>query len=215
MQWNKIKHGAIRLKPADIILVRSPGLFGKLIRWATRHRGEDASKVNHVCMVERNTGIFLGRYTYPIIDTMITVFRRSLYNYDNPFYEVLIVRDKTLKDQDRLLITTEARKYIGTIYSPLTIVAHLFDKILGKILGREVVILSQIELKGVICNEVVSKAYSKVCRHFDRPNNSADPDFIFDYVTKHPEKYSIIFISDGLEQMQEHPILGEIEVNYG
>ena len=214
MNWNLIKQGKIQLEPADIVLVRSPGFFGKAIRWFSRHKGESKTVVNHTLLVERG-GYFAGRYAYTIIDTLWTVYRRSLYCYDNSSYEIMIVRDKSLTEKERLTITSKARSYLGAVYSPFKIALHVVDKLLGKIMGKEVVLFSQFGFGGlVICNQVVAMSYSAAGKHFDRPPQSADPDHLYDYVLSHPEKYEIVFISNGITMKANEVVNGRLIVDF-
>ena len=215
MKWSDIASGLIKLNPADIVLVRSPGVFGKLIRWASRHKGEAVSRVNHVLLVEKYTGDLMGRHEYNIIDTMWTVYRRSLYCYANPQFEVLIARDKTLNVKEALTITSKARSYIGSFYSPMRIGLHLIDKMLGKVLGKEVVLFSQFGFGGfVICNQVAAMSYSAAQRHFGRPAQSADPDHMYDWILAHPEKYEIVFMSDGITMDVDTVVNGRLTVDF-
>jgi hypothetical protein len=82
-------------------------------------------------------------------------------------------------------VVKEANKYVGERYSVPKLVAHLLDwLLLGAYLFRRLVSKG----KYPICSWLVAHAFAKAGKYFDVPPGMADPDHIWDFVTKEENK---------------------------
>jgi len=197
MKWDLIRDGSIQLLPSDIILTRGSSPYAYGIRFFTRSRKEPKSVVNHSTIVERE----VLQKDYVIIDISSTVYRHSLYDYDDGKTGVIILRDITLSKKERKKIRNKAREYLGRGYSPLKVAGQMIDGILGKITGKNHTWFTR-KLSFdwlIICSYVVAKAYAITGRLFGVEAGVADPDDILDFAVRHLGKtHSYIFYTDNM-----------------
>lgn len=178
----------VQLLPGDIFLTRGPGFISGLIRFFSRHIGESRAQVNH-------TGVIVvgGPLTTAIaVEAVAHVVRRPLWvAYGPPKKDaVAIFRPLNLTPEETAAIVSAAEGYVGERYGYLKIAAHLADWLLfGAYVFRR---LAQMD-NYPICSWLVAHAYLKAGKDFGVPAGAAEPDDIWDFVTKHPDKYAQIW----------------------
>lgn len=175
------------LEPADIVLARRRSFISRAIRFFTQRFGESRSEVSHA-------GIVVGGGTIEqakIVEAAGRVKKRPLL----PRYgtrsktEVAFYRPLNLSPEQRAAIVAAAEDYVGRDYSYFKILLHLLDWILqGAYFFRRLGGLSDYP----ICSWVVAQSYAKAGKTFGVPAGAASPDDIWDFVTRHPHRYSMV-----------------------
>ncbi len=160
----------MQLEAGDIVLVRSPGPFGWLIRRFTQLSGERRTKVNHV-------GVMVDGQN--IVEAQSRTRKWDLrWRYAGRSNHIAIYRWKGLAAQEQATVAAKAEEYVGRKYGWFKILAHALDRYFnGIFLFRRLALQD----KYPICSWVVAYAYKKIGRDFGVPPNGADPDHIWDY----------------------------------
>jgi cell wall-associated NlpC family hydrolase len=142
----------------DYGVVKTSGVFGKLIRFGTMSRWNHAFiYIGDGLIVQANpTGVAIGKVTqYPVIG----------WN-----------QHEELTDEQRDKIVTEAKRLVDRPYGFLDI-ANLILRILGlKALANTKVLEKMAERYGVICSELVALAYDAASINLcNKPANIVTP----------------------------------------
>jgi hypothetical protein len=189
----------VEIMPCDIFLTRSYTWLGWAIRFFERGFGEEPSVVNH-------TGIFLNHtslFHAASIEALGRVREGRFWSfYHGQNVEVAIYRDLTLTEEDRKEMVTEALKYKGHIYGVLKLPLHALDWALARVLWKQDVYFFR-RLGRIpwvpICSYYVTKLFAFRGRFFGKVNGDqalpvpqAQPDDIWDFVTKRTDKYACI-----------------------
>lgn len=185
------------LSQLDIGLTRSNGLYGTLIRLATRSRGEPPTQSTHVwaCVSPGMYGPQEARGTPG--DSPVAQIIESLWSVTvhHPPYSpediVAIYRPLGLTDRQRHLILSTLLDYRGEAYGVLKIPLHGLDWLFCN--GRPVFRRLARSWKHQECSGLIAKAWSSAGLHFGVRPYAAQPDDIHDYCASHPERYRLIY----------------------
>lgn len=164
--------------PGDIVLTRSHGLLGRVIRLFTRSFGESRTKVNHV-------GIIVKEGTPPeraiLVEALSKVKRHALATrYGDTRTDVAIYRPLNLSQKDKRTIVRTAEGYVGRSYGYFKLILHLLDwMLLGAYIFRRLACVDAYP----ICSWLVAHCYRKVRKNFRIDPGAASPDDIWDFVT--------------------------------
>lgn len=173
------------LMPGDIVLTRSEGFVGRLIRTVTRTVGEKHTRATHcgIMVDERN-----------VVEALSKVVKhdlRTVYGQGSDT-QVAVFRWRGLSQDEIDTVVAKVEKYRGTKYSWPKIVAHALDRIFGGIyLFRLLTCMDRYP----ICSWVVAYSYYVIGKDFDVLPNKADPDNIWNYCTEMPSKgrFEVVF----------------------
>lgn len=189
MKWEDLHNGNIKLQCGDIGFSRGAGTFGKIIRWAT------AGKVNHTIGITCE----LAGNDYNITEALSRVVERSIYNYEGKGKELVIFRNRGLFLNEQKRLVSSVRKKIGIFYSPFRIVTQFIDKMIGKVIRRDVDLFDRLVTFPwtTICSTLWAEAYQSIGISFGEDGESADPEEMFDWCSTHPELWKMIFVTDG------------------
>jgi hypothetical protein len=177
----------LSIKPADIFLTRGNSFISNAIRFFSRTIGESRTKVNHVgLIVEEGT-----LQTCVAVEALSKVKKHTLWSEYGPNHDdqVAIFRPLNLTEEEKKLIAGEALEQVNKKYGYLKIVTHMLDWFL---LGAYVFRRFTQSGKYPICSWLVAHAYSKAGKNFGCEAGAAQPDDIWDFVTKNPAKYEQI-----------------------
>ncbi len=178
----------LQLKPADIFLTRGNSFLSKAIRFFSRTIGESRTKVNHVGMTVDEGSL----HDCKVVEALSKVKEHTLWDQYGPLKTdlVAVFRPTNLTLEEISLIVKTAKKQVGRKYGYLKIVAHLLDWILlGAYLFRRLTNDGNYP----ICSWLVAHAYSKANKDFGCDVGAAEPDDIWDFVIKNPDKYQEIY----------------------
>jgi len=162
--------GDMELLPGDIVLTRSKGFVGWLIRQFTRTTGEKRTKVNHCgVMVDGDH----------LVEALSKVFKNDLrQRYRGGRAQIAIYRWKGLTEEELQTVGAKAHSYVGRGYGWTKILAHAMDRMFGGVYWFRR--LARMD-KYPICSWVVAYAYHTIGKGFGVEPNAADPDHIWDY----------------------------------
>lgn len=167
-------------------LYSGDSLLSKLIRIGETSIGEEDSVINHVGIVTGYGPINIA----DSIEALVKVKQHTIYSqYHNQKDQVAIFRPNNLTPEQIVEIQRKAISYVGREYGYLKIATHTLDYVTGKhfIFRR----LTHSD-KYPICSWVVAHAYKAAGLDFGCDPGMADPDDIWDFCIKYPEKYSRI-----------------------
>ncbi len=119
------------LKEGDVILTASTGRLGRLIRWATRSRGEPKTKVNHAeqCVVGGSM------YSAIVVGALAKVRRRTLWEgYGRGRIKVAVFRPIFAQPNEISDVVQIAENSVGSLYGPLKLPLHFADFGIGRLL---------------------------------------------------------------------------------
>lgn len=166
------------LQPGDIVFFRGSGLRAKLIRWASRARGETKTIVNHVGIMVSNT---------EIVESQSRTIQHSFILPSTGYW---IYRKKDWTQEQRTtgtpypcnIVVSKALEYVGRKYGWEKIVAHAIDYLIfqNHYIMRRLCFID----KYPICSWVVAFSYAKVGYRFGVNPQIATPDDIWDWVTQ-------------------------------
>jgi hypothetical protein len=182
------------LQPGDIILTRSDGILGRLIRYFETHPGESEALYNHVGVVteagDEKTAIMVEALWKTRHGTVWEGYGRKKGQA-----QIAIYRPNNIPPEKLEIISTFAETFVGDSYGWWKLLAHAADWRLSHDLGREVYIFRKLLFidKYPICSFLVAKAFSAAGYDFGVPPNEASPDDIADFINSNPEKYTLIF----------------------
>jgi hypothetical protein len=206
----------MQLRVGDIFLTASPSLLGRVIRFFEA-RKDDPAEVNHSGLIVVSDRMYLQRANdeggegYPVWESArSTVLLTSALSIEalarvrvgdfRSFYggdckdRVAIYRDTTLTLCDMHTIHVTAMNYRNDLYGGGKLLLHLGDWCLTKLRNKETYVFRRLARmdKLPICSWIVAKAYAATGRNFGVPAGVASPDDIYDFIIKHPEKYTCI-----------------------
>lgn len=178
----------VYIKPGNIFLTRDKGFLAKAIQICTRTIGEKRTLVNHVgVVVEEGT-----LQTCIVVEALTKVRRHKLWNQYGPDSRslVAIYRPTNLTATELDIIVKYANDQVGRKYGYFKILAHLLDWFfLGIYFFRRFFKNN----KYPICSWLVAYAYSEADKDFGVEAGAAQPDDIWDFVRKNPDKYKEIY----------------------
>jgi hypothetical protein len=174
------------LLPADLLFFRSPGVIPRLIRWATRAKGEGGTWANHVGGV-----VDVAPDGQPVVvEALWRVTRHTLAEaidgHKGERFQVW--RHRGLSDEERRAVAELAESFVGRPYGVLKIAAHLGDGLIAKVTGRQVSAFRRLLLidEAPICSYVWSRAYELAIgvtvTPAGVPPRAASPDDMLDFV---------------------------------
>jgi cell wall-associated NlpC family hydrolase len=184
------------LQPGDVFLTRGTSLFSRLIRVCTRSLGERRSKVNHVGVVVEGGGI----PDAVVVEALIKVREHKLWKQYGPPKKdhVAVYRATNLTPEDVAVIVAEAVEQVGRPYGFGKIIAHFLDWLLtGAYFFRRLTSSGNYP----ICSWLVAHAYAEAGYTFGTDPGAADPDDIWDFVTKKPGHYECIIELGSLSRL--------------
>jgi len=177
----------VTVKPGDIFLTRGKGFISRAIRFFTRRIGESRTMVNHVGIVVKG-----GKLRQSVVvEALHEVEEHSLWlQYGPPKSDsVAVFRAANLTEKDIQVIVTEAKSQLDKKYGYLKIAAHLADWfLLGSYVFRRITRNG----KYPICSWLVAHAFSKAGKDFRVDPGAAQPDDIWDFIQRNPDKYEEI-----------------------
>jgi hypothetical protein len=177
----------IVLKPADIFLTKGPGLLSRLIRLFSRSIGESRTRVNHAGLVVKEGTL----QTAEIVEAVAVARQCRLWEHYGPPAKdsVAIYRPKNLTPGQINVITATAERQVGKKYGIAKIVAHILDwMLLGAYVFRRLANNGDYP----ICSWLVAHAFAEAGKNFNVEPGAAEPDDIWDFVTRHKDKYERI-----------------------
>ena len=175
------------LAAGDIGFTCGDSKVSKAIRWFTRSKGEPKTLVNHVFIVLKG-----GTLDESVIIEAVSTVKRGLLvkRYGPPKKDrVAIVRVRGLAMKDLATVCETAEGYEGRRYGHVKIAAHVLDRLLG---GRYVFRRIAGMADYPICSWLVAHSFEKAGISFGVPTDAADPDDIWDWVTAHKGKFSVV-----------------------
>lgn len=183
----QVETGDFHIMPCDIFFTHGDGWFSRFIRFGELHPGDLKSLINH-------TGIAVEDGTLStanVVEALATVKKHTLLSqYHGQTDKVAIFRPLGLTDDQKKLISDKALDYVGRDYGWFKILAHTADFFTG---GHYIFRRIANSDNYPICSWVVAHAYSKAGLTFGCDPGQANPDDIWDFCMKHPEKYQLIF----------------------
>ena len=188
------------LKPADIFLTKGPGLFSRLIRFFSRTIGESRTRVNHAGLVVKE-GTF---QTAEIVESVAVARRCRLWEHYGPPAKdlVAVFRPKNLTAEQVDAITATAERQVGKKYGTGKIVAHLLDwMLLGAYVFRRMTDSGDYP----ICSWLVAHSFAEAGKNFGVEPGAAEPDDIWDFVTRNKDKYERIHHLERLRVVASEP----------
>jgi hypothetical protein len=173
------------LMPGDIVLTRSEGFVGRLIRAITRTVDEKHTKATRcgIMVDERN-----------VVEALSKVVKRDLrtaYGRGSGT-QVAVFRWRGLSQDEIDTVVAKVEKYKGMKYGWSKIVAHALDRILGGIyLFRLLTCMDRYP----ICSWVVAYSYYVIGKDLGVLPNKANSDNIWNYCTQMPSKgrFEVVF----------------------
>ena len=187
----------IVLLPGDVFLTYGAGFFSKLIRFFTRTIGESRTQVNHSGIVVAEGDL----ESCEVVETLLRVRKHRLWNRYGPFShdKVAIYRPINLTPEETDTIVVQAVKQVGKRYGIHTVIGHLLDwLLLGAYVFRRI-----LQSKNYpICSWLVAYAFARAGKNFNVEPGAAQPDDIWDFIQKNPDKYQQIH---PLEQIWQPP----------
>ncbi len=187
----------IVLLPGDVFLTYGAGFFSKLIRFFTRTIGESRTQVNHSGIVVAEGDL----ESCEVVETLLRVRKHRLWNRYGPFShdKVAIYRPINLTPEEMDTIVVQAVKQVGKRYGIHTVIGHLLDwLLLGAYVFRRI-----LQSKNYpICSWLVAYAFARAGKNFNVEPGAAQPDDIWDFIQKNPDKYQQIH---PLEQIWQPP----------
>lgn len=188
----------MKLHAGDIVFAQSKGLVGGAIRWFTRLPGEEKTQVNHV-------GVMADAEN--IVEALARTVKRPLAEgYAGKVVAIYRLRD--LPAAQAAIVVAKAESYIGRKYGVLKVVAHAIDRFLGgRYIARRITRMDRYPMCSWLAEKsymaiapwLVARALCEAGRTFGVPDGSADPDHIWDWVTKHPQHWECVWPLGRLE----------------
>lgn len=176
----------ITLLPGDLLLYDSPDLFGRLVGWATKGKGEAPTYATHVGGIGEGGGLASATR----IEALWTVKEFSASGLVKR--RVQVWRMRGLSGRQRMALAAYTRWHVGDKYGLLKLVAHFGDALLAKTLGGHPYFFRRLCSMDdyPICSWLWACAYDEVLGYsFGLPASAAAPDDMHDHVKKHPEQW--------------------------
>ena len=177
----------VNLLPGDVFLTYGAGFFSKLIRFFTRTIGESRTKVNHTGIVVTEGDL----ENCQVVETLLRVRKHKLWKRYGPFShdKVAIYRPINLTTPETDTIVEKAVAQVGKRYGIFTVIGHLLDwLLLGAYVFRRILQSKDYP----ICSWLVAYAFAKAGKDFNVEPGAAQPDDIWDFIQKNPDKYQLI-----------------------
>jgi hypothetical protein len=162
----------------DIVFTRGDKWYSKLIRWGTRHTGEESTWTNH-------TGVGENRKSF--VEALWRVVETPWRSLDGEFE---VWRNMNLTESQRRDISAKARDYLGRKYGWWKIGLQAVDGILGKVFCTDIMCARRLGCmdRYPICSWVVAFTYKSAIGYgFGVPPEVATPDEIRDWCVKRKE----------------------------
>ncbi|MGD9349692.1 MAG: hypothetical protein PVF71_08550 [Desulfobacterales bacterium] len=188
----------VTLLPGDVFLTYGAGFFSKLIRIFTRTIGESRTRVNHTGIVVTEGDI----ETCQVVETLLRVRKHRLWKRYGPFSHdrVAVYRPVNLTPEEIDTIVASALKQVGKRYGIFTVFGHLLDWLL---LGAYVFRRITQNANYPICSWLVAYAFARAGKNFNVEPGAAQPDDIWDFIQKNPDKYQQIHPLEQIWKMPE------------
>ncbi len=173
----------LELEPCDIFLTKGDSFVSKAIRFFSRSFGEKRTEVNHVGIIVESGSV----HSAIAVEALSKVKRHPLGRYGNkPKTEVAVFRPINLTDEEKAAVVAKAESYVDRPYGWPKIVTHLLDWGLnGAYVFRRLTNKDDYP----ICSWVVAFAYLAAGKDFGVKAGAANPDDIWDFVRRNPDKY--------------------------
>ncbi len=183
---------ALYLEPLDIGCTRGAGLYGWLIRSATRSRGEDASRCNHV-FAGFSPGVLGDLMAIkPQARIIEALWHVKAHPCTYSASEVVaIYRPLDLTGEQARTIQLSLFSRLGQRYGYAKIPLHALDWILfnNRVICRKLAKTWKYQE----CSGLIASAWSDAGLTFGVEPYAAQPDDIQDYCATHPAKYRMIW----------------------
>jgi len=171
----------------DLALVRNRSLMGRIIRWATRSRGEEPTYANHVGVILNSGEMPTHWHAAAIVEAQKKVVHRPFRALEGR--DMVIFRPLTLTQPQQRAIRNELLYHVGHGYAWWKLGVHLYAKLTGHKAP-----LKWVDTSGSdICSDLVAKAWKRAGLTFGVRAKFATPDDIFDYCVANPQKYERVF----------------------
>ena len=174
---------ALQLEPCDVFLTKGTSFVSGAIRFFTRSLGEKRTEVNHVGIIVTTGSV----HSAVAVEALVKVRMHALRRYaGKPATAVAVFRPTNLTDNEKAAIVAKAKSYEGRWYGWPKIVTHAMDWCLqGAYVFRRVTHNDNYP----ICSWLVAHAFMAAGKDFRVEAGAANPDDIWDFVTKNPDKY--------------------------
>lgn len=168
---------------------QSLGTLGRLIRWATRQKGEPGSLVNHSFLVVNNSDRLED---VEIVEAVSRVrIGRLVEFYGGTGKRVELWRATNLSDADRDRVRSAALARVGRRYPYHRLLFQLIDEKLFK--GRLVVRRLGFLGRWRICTPLVAECFFLAGYSFGLKSPAeANPDNVRDFMASRPDKYQLV-----------------------
>lgn len=168
----------------DVLLVAGDSKLSKLIEKFERSPDQPPAIVSHGAVLSGPDSV---------IEALTKVVERG-FREAYIGKRVAVFRPVHLGPEKCALVVMKARTYVGRTYGYVKIVAHLGDWLVSKMVGRNVFFFRRLARMDnyPICTWVVGFAYDEVHERFGVPPEVVQPDDIWNYVTRHPERYECV-----------------------
>ena len=162
-----------------MFLTKGTSLLSRAVRIFTRTLGEKRTDVNHVGVVVARGDL----NTCTVVEALIKVGEHPLWSQYGPPKKdsVAVFRPLNLTEEEVDTIVTEAREQVGKKFGVLKILGHFLDWCLQGVYFFRWFFRNG---KYPICSWLVAHAFAKAGRDFGVNAGAADPDDIWDFVTK-------------------------------
>ena len=192
---------AIETKPAagftyqaaDIIITSNDTLIARVIKWMLRSRADRISQqAHHVGIIVRQGGFMDAKLVESWARVLWLPFRKS-YRRSNGTY---LLRPLNIKTADQLKIAARAEDYAGDTYGWQTLWAYAVDKLLEKILGRDVYWARRRydDKPYLVCSALVASAVAFRDSGYTfgvKGRNHLAPDDILSFAVTRPDIYRV------------------------
>jgi hypothetical protein len=174
------------LQPADLIFTRGEGWLSRMIRIGSQPLWRKRTLVNHVAGVVEEGELD----TALIVEALHRVKRHTLEaQYGKGGTWIAIFRPWNVTQADREHIALAAQSYVGRRYGYVKLLAHLGDWVLGgAYLFRGLARMDNYP----ICSWVWAHAYSTVGLDFGVDPGAAQPDDMYTFCVRNPDKYAVV-----------------------
>lgn len=182
--------------PGDVInFACQEDMYGKVSRWLMRTRGEGPTYAVHTAQfldADHYLELDIVGKIRPTGDILVKRHKRDLW--ERRGFEVW--RLNTLTPEQQEALTQKALVYLGARFGWAKFLTHLFDGLLGKLMGKNVFLFRRLnhDQRYPICSWITSFSYDRALHYrFGVPPECADPDAIADWVSGHPGEWECVY----------------------
>lgn len=186
----------------DILCYSSKGLIGKAIKYFTRGYRETPTDITHCGIFVNEGGIKNVNIVEAIAGKGVT-YRQFFSAYKDDLSNCFVLKPFNLTHSQRMTITKEAFKYIGSPYGYMKIAVQAVDGTLAKLLKKKRIVFAErifTSEKFPICSFLVAHCYKAVGLDFGLKDDYATPDDIWDFACNNPKLYEIIRLGNENEK---------------